>query len=370
MRIGRLIAALVAGTLLVIGLGLPRGQDQDLRDAPNDQLDSNGVLGQARKKASDMKGPSAAAVKTALPDAKTYVFDKALVQGDNGGKTRQAEAYLYEDAQTALLFIAAQHRNDRTIGLTKAAFAGRPPWNVVIIERESYRLHPCGQEEKVSLGLPIPESCLAMDLVEKANAGRKEGDKIQWEDGEYDPPDLLDAIIARGKFDLGQYETFWLLRTMTGNENRAKRDFCDKNIPFDDAAGTAGMFSSLSKEFMQEFGASKAVGNDESRLLTSEKFLQGYADGNKHELATVKASKDTYFCGPDLVKEAWSDGELRTQKVLSESTQTKDVHVGEKIAADLNQGRRVLVIYGAAHYADLAAGLQAMIGPGKLMDGR
>ena len=307
------------------------GTPFDLRDAPNDGF--GGTDGRdfrfraGRTEEPGLKGSAQAAPSG--PSRAGYVFPEDLVKGEVGGYPGEKYAR-WGLPSTVLFFIAANHRSPETLELVRRSFADEAALpKAVIIETEPTR----PPDYCTTGGGRGSEGCVAKNLAEQK--------KTAVIFGEYAPPEQLAAIEARGRFSRRDYEGFWLVRTMTGNGNRAA-----KFDSFD------AMFAKLTEEFREEFEVSDGM------FRTPDEFSAWYEEGNRKERGSLRRR----FKALDP-KEAWAAGDLLTQRVLAESLVVKDVHVGRLIAGAAAEFGSVLVIYGGAHYEDLRPALDQMLGP-------
>lgn len=105
---------------------------------------------------------------------KTYVFDDTLIVDARDGSTKNA-AFIFDDGDRALEFVAADHGSPASIVLVERAFVdgGFAP-EAVVVEREPSRDARCSQAEMAmfhSRGPDAkPEPCVAMQLADKAGA--------------------------------------------------------------------------------------------------------------------------------------------------------------------------------------------------------
>lgn len=286
------------------------------------------MLSRLRSESPSATAPNTRPIDVARTDPRDYSFQADLVRGEDGSRSG---LHSYDDGHRRLYFVSANHGTPETLTSVDQAFLTED-FQAVIVEIEPSRPPDyCDGEGTGSF-----ESCLAVRLA------KRHGIEVVY--GEYEPRAQVEALIARTHYTLKDYEGFWLIRTMTGNHNRAR------TFPSFDA-----LFEQLSDEFVEEFQYPRG------ELLTKEEFQRWYREGNgkpSHFDLNVQ-----YRSIPE--SEAWSRGGLRTQQLLSETTRVKDVHLGRKIADALSRHQGVLVVYGGAHYSDLRAALAAMMGPPK-----
>lgn len=248
--------------------------------------------------------------EVSLSRPRPHVFRDDLVTGEFECSP-SAGLHTYDDGFDTLYFVGAEHDVQSTLELVKEVFRQAPA--AVIVEREP-------NFEKYCQG-DSGESCLAVRLAK--------GNVIA---GEFDPPDQLLNLLKNG-VSTKDYEGFWLIRTLTDDKGRRAKEFGSFDVAF----------MTLSDEFRRVFSPTEA-------LFTKEEFQDWCTKG-----AYVSADFDF-----DRQYRSFQQSAAWV-RLLDTTTVLKDKNLGPKIANALNLHKKVLVVYGDAHYCDLRKALDAMM---------
>jgi hypothetical protein len=161
--------------------------------------------------------------------------------------------------------------------------------------------------------------------------------KMKFVGGEPDEQHLSNELIKKG-YALTDLLSFYFVRQITEYQRNGLID----DVPVE----------TLYQRFM--VAQSKKNKIPESSLLTYEKFLSWYEQGNQQKFLIKNINSET--AAPE------SEGQLLTQKIAAIIGRERDLHIVNVIAEMLNRYDKVFVIYGGSHFLTQQLALEKMMG--------
>ncbi|MBI2387598.1 MAG: hypothetical protein HYV14_16550 [Elusimicrobia bacterium] len=257
------------------------------------------------------------------PATPPYSSDPRLVRSWNSSLDLAPAPFWarYDDGRAALSFVAARHGEDSsTFRLIEEELAAQSP-AVLILEgvRPGSRRPPSGGES--------------------AHAARlAEAQGVRWLGGEPAAAKELQGVLAedchaRRKCTMRDFQGFYILRTW----------FLDAARP--EGRRTIGEIVSA---FSREFGVAP-------RLLMSDPEFEAWYSAGNGKAFTGEPDFDEILPQPD--------SPLLSRRVADKDSLVRNRVLAALIAEQLSRAKRILVVYGASHHAELRPVLEAMLGP-------